>query len=277
MDVTFDTIVTVDWSGGNAKGAKPSADAIWVSVVRNREQGDPQYFRSRQEVEPWLQTLIDNEVTSGRRVMVAFDFAFGYPTNAALRITGSGDPLIYWDWLNERICDDPKENNRFDVAGQINAMFDGIGPFWGNGMKRDVPHLPRKGTNRRPDLHGFDERRAVEQRQKGAFSVWQLSGAGAVGSQVLMGLPVLARLRRAFPNQISVWPFEPLTTPVAFVEIWPSLFKDTIAAGPYSHWILDAAQVHVTADIIANMPPATLARTLDVAPTPEGWIFGVDP
>jgi len=88
---------------------------------------------------------------------------------------------------------------------------------------------------------------------------------------------VLSRLRRAFSGQISVWPFEPLNTPIAFVEIWPSLFKNEIAAGPYAHWITDAAQVHVTADIIARMPKETLRRCLDIPRTAEGWIFGVAP
>lgn len=275
MAVTFDTIVTVDWSGGNAKGIKPSAGAIWASVMRNGIQDLPHYFASRQAVEPWLEAIIETELSANRRLMIGFDFAFGYPTNAAERICGSPDPLAYWDWLDARITDDLKDNNRFDVAGDINAMFDGIGPFWGNGLQRDIPHLPRKGLAR--SAHGFDEKRLVEQRARGTFSVWQLSGAGAVGSQVLMGLPVLSRLRHHFAGQITVWPFEPLDKPVALVEIWPSLFKSTIQAGPYVHWIADAAQVHVTTQIIADMSPEKRAATFNVPPTCEGWIFGVAP
>jgi len=42
-------------------------------------------------------------------------------------------------------------------------------------------------------------------------------GMRAVGSQIFTGLPVLARLRARFPNQIAVRPFEPVTRPVAFV------------------------------------------------------------
>lgn len=273
MDVKFDTIVTIDWSGGNARSAKPSADAIWVSVIRDDVQEDPQYFPSRQAFEPWIIDLIEGELIATRRMMLAFDFAFGYPTNAAQRITGSPDPLDFWDWLDERIIDDQKENNRFDVAGAINAKFEGIGPYWGNGLQRDIPQLPRKGLAR--EHHGFEEKRVVEQRAKGAFSVWQLSGAGAVGSQVLMGLPVLSRLRKRFSGKVAVWPFEPLDTPITLVEIWPSLYKSSINAGPYGHWITDAAQVHVTAQIIRKMSFNALAQTLDVPRTNEGWIFGV--
>lgn len=271
----FDTVVTVDWSGGNAKSAKPSADAIWVSVRHEDRHDDPRYFPSRQAVAPWLAALMEKELAAGRRALIGFDFAFGYPKGFGAALTGSDDPLAVWSWLETRIEDGLKSNNRFDVAGQINAMFDGIGPFWGNGTKTDVEHLPRLGRARHG--HGFAERRAVETRTKGAFPVWQLSGAGAVGSQVLMGLPVLERLRRAFPGQIAVWPFERLDRPIAFVEIWPSLFKARIAAGPYAHWIADAAQVHVTAEVIATLPPADLARALTVPTTAEGWIFGVTP
>lgn len=271
----FDTVVMVDWSGGNRKPAKPSADAIWASVVRQGQQFAPLYFRSRQAVEPWLSALIDAELTAGRRVMVGFDFAFGYPEGFAEILTGLPAPLALWDWYEERVEDSETANNRFDLAGQMNAMFDGIGPFWGNGLKRDIAHLPRKGRDR--TIIPFDEKRAVENRAKGAFSVWQLSGVGAVGSQVIMGLPVLARLRRQFAGRVAVWPFEPLTAPVAFVEIWPSLFSAAITPRLADHRIKDAVQVHVVAEKIAAMPPAALARTLDVPANREGWIFGVAP
>ena len=275
MPKPFDTTVTVDWSGGNAKSTTPSADAIWVSVVRDGVQDRPQYFASRQAVEPWLESLIDQTLTHGRRILTGFDFAFGYPTGATEHITGSPDPLAYWGWLEDRIEDDLKSNNRFDVAGQINATFDGVGPFWGNALKRDIPHLPRKGSTRHS--HGCVERRHVETYERRAFSVWQLAGAGAVGSQVLMGLPVLSRLRERFIGQVSVWPFETLDTDVAFIEIWPSLFNQQIKAANLTDWIKDAAQVHVTADIIAGMSPSELTQTLNVPPNPEGWIFGVIP
>jgi molybdopterin molybdotransferase len=173
------------------------------------------------------------------------------------------------------VQDGETANNRFDLAGQINSTFDGIGPFWGNGLKRDIPHLPRKGRDR---AHmPFEEKRAVEKRAKGAFSVWQLSGVGAVGSQVIMGLPVLARLRCQFAGRVVVWPFESLDSPVALVEIWPSLFNAAITPRLGDHPIKDAVQVHVVAEQIAAMPPAALANTLDVPATREGWIFGVTP
>ncbi|HAW46202.1 MAG TPA: molybdopterin molybdenumtransferase MoeA, partial [Roseovarius sp.] len=82
--------------------------------------------------------------------------------------------------------------------------------------------LPRKDTR---EGHGMVERRAAEARAKGAFTCWQMGGAGAVGGQVLTGLPVLNRLRRRFYGQVSVWPFEVLDKPVALVEVWPGLIN----------------------------------------------------
>ena len=36
----------------------------------------------------------------------------------------------------------------FDVAAEMNRVFPGVGPFWGNGLGRDIPDLPRKGRAR---------------------------------------------------------------------------------------------------------------------------------
>lgn len=273
--MTFDTIVTVDWSGGVQKSKRPCADAIWASVKREGTHDAPLYFRSRQAVEPWLHDLIEQELTAGRRLFLGFDFAFGYPLGFGETLTGSPDPLAVWSWFEDRIIDTPKSNNRFEIASGINASLGGCGPFWGCPAARQTPNLPAKKSQR--DTMPFSETRHVETLTKGAFSVWQLAYVGAVGSQVFMGLPVLERLRRAFPNQISVWPFEPLDTPVAFVEVWPSLYNAHITPRLPEHPIKDAVQMHVLTELIADMPSATLARTLTVPATPEGWIFGVAP
>lgn len=271
--MTFDTILMIDWSGGNAKGHKPCADAIWACVARDGAVDTPVYFRSRQAFEPWLIEQVERELTMGRRTMLGFDFAFGVPVPASRIITQSDDPLALWSWLDQQIEDGLKHNNRFDVAAQINTCFEGIGPFWGNGLKRDIAHLPRKGTAR--DGHNMPERRAVEARAPGTFSVWQLSGVGAVGSQVLMGLPVLNRLRRRFSRHVAVWPFEPPGGSVTLVEIWPSLFKDRFKQEKYHSWIKDAAQMHMMAEWAAQLDGKTCQRLLSVPPTSEGWIFGV--
>jgi len=243
MDMMFDTIITVDWSGGNQKPVTPSSDAIWVSIWRYGRQDPPLYFRNRQLVEMWLRVTLAEELEFKRRVFVGFDFAFGFPDGFAKAITGQDDPLAMWDWLEEHLIDSPNANNRFDIAGIMNARFDGIGPFWGNALPHDIEHLPRKGKDRTCTI--FAER--------------------------------LQRLRRRFADQLAVWPFEPLDRPIAFIEIWPSLFKDEVHDNASVHAIKDAVQVHTMTQMIAAMDAKTLAAHLDVPATPEGWIFGVAP
>lgn len=263
--MTFETFVIVDWAGGNDRGATPKADAIWACVAGQ----EPVYLRNRQAAEAWLAALFDTELKAGRRVLAGFDFPFGYPEGFAEKLTGRACPLAVWAWFNQHITDEPTVNNRFDIAGQINASLQGVGPFWGNGLAREIAHLPKKGTHRTNTE--FPEKRRVESLAKGSFSCWQLSGAGAVGSQAMMGMPVLHRLREAFAPQISVWPFEEITAPIAFVEVWPSLIVGKAPDGT----IKDAHQVRALADHFARMPPQILADLLAVDAPEEGWILGV--
>ena len=269
----FDTILIVDWSSGNDRGATPKKDAIWTGVARAGMAENPAYHRNRQVAESWITAFLTQERQAGRRVLAGFDFAFGYPAGFGQVLTGSDDPFAIWDWFAARVQDGPKASNRFDLAGQINAMFPGTGPFWGNGLSRDIPGLPRKGRDRHG--HGMTEKRATEQDAKGAFAVWQLSGAGCVGSQVIMGLPMLARLRQRFAPDLAVWPFEPAAHPIVLAEIWPSLIARTIAATCPPGKIKDAHQVEMLARALSAMSADALRQMLDVPPDTEGAILGV--
>ncbi|MDX8352798.1 gephyrin-like molybdotransferase Glp [Cognatiyoonia sp. IB215182] len=264
----------VDWSGGNDRGPTPKKDAIWVCAARDGVTDAPIYLRNRQLAEEWIKAFLAEEVDAGHRVLAGFDFAFGYPVGFGKALTGSDDPFAVWDWFAQRVKDAPDTNNRFDLAGEINAMFPGIGPFWGNGRKQDVPHLPRKGNDR--SGHGLPEKRVAEQEAKGAFPVWQLAGAGAVGSQVIMGLPMLARLRAEFGRALRVWPFEAPDAPIAIVEIWPSLIAKAVTATMPEGQIKDAHQVALLAQTLSRLPPARLEAMLDVPCTTEGSILGLD-
>ncbi|MGY3437840.1 MULTISPECIES: molybdopterin-binding protein [unclassified Marinovum] len=268
--MTFDSFAVVDWSGGNDRGPKPCADAIWIGLVRDGIDQEPQYCRNRQVAETALTKLIEEEQSAGRRLFIGFDFPFGYPRGFAQALCGTADPFALWGWLADRVEDAPDTNNRFDLAGEINLRFGGAGPFWANGLKRDIPGLPRRKT---AYTNPFPDRRLCEDQAKGAFTCWQLAGAGAVGSQVIMGLPVLARLRRKFGA--SVWPFEPLSSDLAFVEVWPSLIAKEVATGRTEDEIKDRAQVRLLARAIANLPQDTLAQMLAVKAPEEGWIFGL--
>lgn len=263
----FDTFVMVDWSGGNDRGASPKPDAIWAAVLRPASKVEITYLRNRQVAEAFLEAVIDQERAQGRKVLIGFDFPFGYPQGFGTALTGSDDPLAVLDWFEGQIEDSEKTNNRFDVAGEINrALGNGQGPFWANALGRDIEGLARTKAGY---MNPFPDRRVCEGSAKGSFTCWQLAGAGAVGSQTMMGLPVLARLRRKMGAR--VWPFEALDSDVVLIEIWPSL---TVGAAPEGT-IKDAWQVAEVARQIEALDVESLEQMLGVVATGEGWIFGL--
>ncbi|MEM9755085.1 MAG: molybdopterin-binding protein [Pseudomonadota bacterium] len=265
----FASVVMVDWSGGNDRGARPKRDAIWIGEAGQA----PLYVRNRGVAEAWLIDRIERAKGAQDRLLIGFDFPFGFPAGLARAVTGRDDPFALWAWLEARVQDAQDRNNRWHVAAEMNACLPGIGPFWGNGGKTDVPNLPRKGRMRQG--HGLPERRRAETLARGAFPVWQLAGAGSVGSQTLMGLPVLQRLRRRFGDLLSIWPFEPATAPVVIAEIWPSLLSDAVKAVSAPDDIRDAVQVRMMSAAFAALPDEVLAKMLAVTDAEEGWILGL--
>lgn len=261
----------VDWSAGNDAGAKPRKDAIWVGMASRNREGEPVYCRNRTIAFDVLCGLIGEACDRHERVLIAFDFPFGYPRGFAATVTGSDDPLRLWEFFADSLEDTPRSNTRFELAARLNRRLPGVGPFWFNGRKADIPDLPRLGRARHG--HGMAERRIVEAKAKGTFSCWQMGGAGAVGGQVMTGIAVLEKLRRRYPGQISVWPLEPLENPVVFVETWPGLISDVVAAEADA--IRDRAQVRLMARALARLPHDTLSAMLDVDAPEEGWILGV--
>ena len=273
----FDTIVVVDWAAGNDRGPRPRADAIWTAVVRDGRPEEPLYHRNRDVLTGWIADLLAEERGAGRRVLAGFDFAFAYPAGFARALTGNGDPLALWDWFAANLKDDPKANTRFDLAGRINGHLGPHAPFWFNGLRREIAGLPRKGRPVIGPGHPFAERRAVERLAPGTFTAWQMGGKGAVGSQIMTGLPRLAALRRAFSGDLAVWPFEAADRAIVLAEVWPSLIADAVRAVADS--IRDRAQVRLLADAIWRLQDDEgLARALAAAgggPREEGWILGV--
>ena len=188
----------------------------------------PIYQRNRQATEAYLHTLCAKKIQAGQILLAGFDFPFGFPGNFAAQITGSQNPLALWEHYAALLVDAPNQNNRFDLANSLNQRFPGIGPFWFNATRQPLPDLPHKGTYR--THHGLPEKRLCETFTRGAFSCWQLGGAGAICSQAITGMASLSRLCAAFPDKIAIWPFEPLTKPITLVEVWPSLYTTEICA-----------------------------------------------
>ena len=271
--MTWELVIAADWSAAaSPTSARPRADAIWVCAdlqgARHLE-----YFRTRRAAVAWIEDWLGR----GYRTLLGFDFAFGFPEGFAEGLTGRAEATAAWDWLAERIEDRAdNSNDRFAVAAEANRALPGGGPFWGHPQGRSYAGLAP--TKHRDGAFG-DHRRT--ERGSTAKPVWQLSGAGAVGSQSLVGCAMLARLRRAWPD-LAVWPQETgFAVPgarVALAEIYPSLFDD----GAEDHRVKDARQVLATARALRDAPeawftaPAALPDAARVA-REEGWILGMGP
>ncbi|MCV6598821.1 MAG: molybdopterin-binding protein [Mangrovicoccus sp.] len=278
----FDRFIIVDWSGGNDRGPRPCRDAIWTATAEGGDVAVPIYHRNRAVAEAWLAAQCDAAQDAGERLLLGFDFPFGYPAGFAERLTGKPEALAVWEYLAAQIEDAPKSNNRFDLAARINRQFDGPGPFWGNALGRDIAGLARGKPSERMAQAGLREWRAVEEITPGAFSCWQLAGAGAVGSQCLMGLPVLARLRAQFGA--AAWPFEPWDgAGIVLTEVFPSLLAAEVKAAQAQEpqAIRDALQVRLLAGALQEaQSQGRLTEMLDGVPLgaarrEEGWILGV--
>lgn len=274
----FDTILVADWSAGKRRPARPSKDAIWLGVARGGVADDPVYCRSRHDAEALIAGLIKAEKDAGRRLLAAFDFPFGYPQGVTRRIVSSDDPLDLWAWLADRITDAPDgSNNRYAIAEEMNRMFDGTGPFWGKPNKQDWPDVPYRKAGITYDQ--VAEHRACDRAARAASSCFQLAFPPTVGGQVLMGLPVLHRLRCA--GGVAVWPFEPWQdAPVVLAEIWPGLIEQAVKSqlselGPQA--IRDCEQVRLLALALSRLPKDELHGWMSDLPDiarQEAWILG---
>lgn len=277
----FDTVAIVDWSASNGPSpARPSADAIWIGTA-TAAGTEARYFRTRAEAEAQLSALIDAERTAARRLLIGFDFPMGYPKGFAAHLTGQVDPRALWRWLAERVTDMGNRNNRFAVADEINASFaakagagSAGGPFWGRPSGLPLSHLPERKAVDYPAL-GLPERRAVERCVPRAQPVWKLFTTGSVGSQALMGLPMIHRLSQGAGT--AVWPFDPPDTcPIVLSEVYPSLLAPLVAQQP---GIKDAAQVTLLARALwrlsdrGALDPLFAAKDIDDLDE-EGWILG---
>lgn len=244
-----------------------------------------------------VRNLLREYATRSKRILIGFDFAYAYPTGfaAAIHSGRSQSWLEVWEYINARVQDDVKNhNNRFTVASELNAMLSGeAGPFWGCPENQSTNTLSMRKP-RTPGMTCFPEFRLTEQGTS-AHSVWKLAYPGAVGSQVLTGLPYLFKLiSDPVLRKVSrVWPFETgLTTLtrkiltgiyIVHAEIYPSLV--TVSAG--DHDIKDRLQVNALAQYIAELDHQGLLGRLfagsgrldpeqkKLIEKEEGWILGV--
>lgn len=247
--------------------------------------------------------LLRRWTAEGDRVLIGFDFAYGYPHGLAeaLGLTGSEPPWRrIWKELASRIQDaENNANNRFQVAADLNALM-GVNVFWGCPPGQVYETLFPTSTpfpvEVRPGLQlskyrltdGVLRRRGKTGIQEG----WKISYPGSVGGQILTGIPVLEKIRFASDLEpISrVWPFEtgftsePVPSVGPFIlhaEIWPGILDQLDTTG-----IRDQVQVRELARLLRqwdesgrlgehfDRPKNLTDEEVRVSVDQEGWILG---
>lgn len=185
-------VIGIDWSGAKGGGGKK---AIWLAEVQDGALRRLESGRTRTQV-------IDHviaEAEAGANMVVGLDFAFSLP-----------------DWfLQEKGASTGRDVWRMVADRGERWLSDCEDPFWG-----------RPGR-KKPDLPDHFRRTEIEAQHvthAQPKSVFQIGGAGAVGTGSLRGMPHLHRLAEA---GFSIWPFDDPGWPLV-LEIYPRLLTGAV-------------------------------------------------
>ncbi|MCP9237100.1 hypothetical protein [Lewinella sp. JB7] len=274
---------------------KPSNDAIWLAEGGAAPEQEPttRYFRTRQACSDYLEARLLE--LRDERVLVGWDFSFGYPKGfaKALRLRDKPAWRAVWDCIDELVTDAPdNRNNRFCVGAMLNQRTGAPGgPFWGVpagesgiflGSRRDFDYpVP----TRRAVL---PERRLVERMHPRLQPAWKLAYTGSVGSQSLLGIPRLRYLRDHPALSASrVWPFEPdwagnAGAMILHAEIYPSLLtlppsgaiRDRQQVESYVRW-LRSRQGSGELSVLLDRPWGGGGKRHRRVVDHEGWVLGL--
>lgn len=215
-------VIAIDWSGA-ASGA---ARKIWLAEVTAGRITRLEDGRSREQIAAHLLA----EAARDPRLIIGFDFAFSFPA-WFLREHGLADAPALWR-LAAR-----------EAEGWLAAC---APPFWGRPGKRR-PALPAD-----PDRFRRAERELASVAGIRPKSIFQIGGAGAVGTGSLRGLPILGQLHAA---GFAIWPCTPPGWPLV-VEIYPRLLT-----GPVTKSRATSRADYLAARFPA-LPGAILARAV---------------
>ena len=189
-------VIAIDWSGAKT-GARSK---IWFAEVRDGRLTRLESGRDRREVVVHLIRDADADPD----VVVGLDFAFSFP-----------------GWYAEELGAKPIEELSIEEVWNLVAergedwLRNCPDPFWGK-PGRGKPELPEH----------FRLTEACASKLEGSIpkSVFQIGGAGAVGTGSIRGMPHLLTLRAA---GFSIWPFHEAQPPLV-IEIYPRLLTGPV-------------------------------------------------
>jgi hypothetical protein len=195
-DSNVQRVVGIDWSGRvDAAGQRRHiGGGVWTAGRPVRLEAG----RTRTETAEWLIELAKETP----RMVVGFDFCFSFPAWFVREEHGAASAPEFW----KRVVEDGHAE-RWLAAGADDKR------FWGKPHKRPAEfsgdHLHRmlRATDIDCKLAAFIPEAERRERVKGITpkSVFQIGGAGSVGTASLRGFAVLLRLREA---GFRVWPFD---------------------------------------------------------------------
>jgi hypothetical protein len=306
----FDAYLFVDWSASNGVlPERPRADSPWIGErLRSSNRQVETYHRTRREAVEHLGELLRWHVRCGRRVLVGFDFALGYPAGLVRALGWRRDDSPWqqiWHELAERTCEqEGNRSNRFEVAAQLNELCGGDcpGPFWArpDSVAQEAipprspgfPFVSRNGVS-------LARRRTTELHLPRTQETWKLAGIGAVGSQTLLGIPLVHRLRQdpVLGPVCRVFPYETGFTQqltgssgpaIVCTEIYMGVVSQATAQamGRDQSLVRDRAQVRSQCQWVSRLdragelggwfaePVGLTEAERHAALTEEGWILG---
>ena len=189
----FERVIAIDWSGrSDVAGQRRTIQACVVELASPPRVASLEGGRTRAGVVDWL----ISEHREG--ALIGFDFAFSFPA-AHFQTMGWKDWRTALRW----------------VAEHGEAALDACEhPYWGRPGK---PCGPQGRTFRRT------ERAAASECRTSPKPVFQIGGAGAVGTGSLRGMPELLKLMKA---GCRAWPFDGRPAPRNswLAEIYPRWF-----------------------------------------------------
>src|SRR5438874_6745733 len=254
----FDSFVIVDWSA--ASQPKTGRDSIWICAVdRDGVERLVENPQTRHSAKNLLRELLSDAAARGERMLLGFDFPFGYPAGFARRLGLHGAPpwRAVWDEIAARPKDAENNSNaRFTVAAEFNRRVSNRAfPFWGCPVRFTDDFLGPKHHNGHA-ADGLAEKRLIDRWMVGAQPCWKLAYTGSVGSQALTGIPVVRALRDdpRWSDRARIWPFEtglglPGDARIVFAECWPSWWQWRPTQQPGE--VNDRAQVRHVVQLIA--------------------------
>lgn len=190
-------VIAIDWSGALDRARQK----IWLAEATNDGLIRLKNGRSREEIAKYLV----GEVERDSQIVIGFDFAFSLPA-WFLKELGLSSAQEMWQ------CAERKAET---------WLAESEPPFWG----RKGRPKPAEDPNR--DQFRLTDRDVPSTGGIKPKSVFQVGGAGAVGTGSLRGMPILNCLKAA---GFSIWPFDNSIHPLV-VEIYPRLLTGPVNKG----------------------------------------------